>query len=379
MPSTSSGNNKTLLITPDFAPMTGGVARYLSDLADYFGDEIFVITNNVDESRVPTRGTPTFDSTARFPVERESLFFKYVWPKWMKSVWILLSRRFDYDRVLVSHVIPFGTVAYISSIFTQKPYFVIVHGMDFRLAIRNKWKSQIAKLVLKNAEKVITNSRALSHEVKERFGLTNVEVVYPSVKGLSSGSFDRLKMTQDSLTQDKVRLLTVSRLVERKGHDRVLEAISKLSHLNVEYHIVGDGIQKSELENQTKALGLENVIFHGFVEDEKLHEIYSESDVFLMPVKEDPFDKEGFGMVFLEAALHGVPSITSKISGVDEAVLHNQTGILIESDHDLEKAIEKLVTDLKFRKSLGELAKKRVGSDFSREAQMSKLRSILYE
>ncbi len=130
---------------------------------------------------------------------------------------------------------------------------------------------------------------------------------------------------------------------------------------------------------QAKELGLDNVVFHGFVDDEKLQEMYSSSDVFVMPIKEDKFDKEGFGMVFLEAALHSLPSITSKISGVDEAVLHEQSGILIEKDFELEGAIRKLVSDSEYRMQLGEFAKSRAMSEFSKEVQMKKLRSILYE
>lgn len=366
--SISSGKNKTLLLTPDFPPTSGGVARYLSDLADYFGDEIFVITSEHIDS-------DAFDSSVNYSIKREKLFFRFLWPRWFRSVWILFSNRFNYDRVLVSHVIPFGTAVFIASLFTQKPYFVIVHGMDFRLALRNKWKSQIAKAVLKHASKVITNSRALSNEIKERFGLTNVEVVYPSVRPIDPAPVLHLLAG----TKDKVRLLTVSRLVERKGHDRVLEALSNLNDVNLEYHIVGNGPLKEDLNQKVITLGLRNVVFHGFVPDDKLQEIYSQSDIFVMPIIEDRFDKEGFGMVFLEAALYGIPSITSRISGVDEAVLHDQTGLLIEKDCELEDAIRLLVSDSAYRNKLGKFAKERVRSEFARDVQLAKLRSILYE
>jgi phosphatidyl-myo-inositol dimannoside synthase len=360
-----SSNNKTLLLTPDFPPNSGGVARYLSGLAEYFDDEIFVVTNEDSNSDV-------FDSAVSYSIKREKLFFKYLWPRWFKSVWVLISCRNDYERVLVSHVIPFGTAALIAGVFTRKPYFVIVHGMDFRLALRNKWKSYLAGVVLRYSNKVITNSRALSSEVKERFDLTNVEVVYPSV-----GRPQGIAPTGDS---NKVRLLTVSRLVERKGHDRVLGVLSTMKDMDgVEYHVVGDGPEGDGLKKQAESLGLDNVVFHGFVDDEKLQEMYSSSDIFVMPIKEDRFDKEGFGMVFLEAALHGLPSVTSKISGVDEAVLHEQSGLLIEKDVELEMALRRLVSDSDYRNKLGEFAKKRAVNEFSKEVQLSKLRSILYE
>lgn len=361
------GNKKKiLLLTPDFSPMTGGVARYLSDVADFFKNEILVVAS-------PHADSKRFDEAAAFSVHREDLLFKSFWPKWFRSVLILWRMRKRYDRILVSHLIPFGTAAFVASVFLRKPYFVIVHGMDFRLAIRNGFKSYVTKIVLMYSRRVITNSRALKHEIKSRFDLNHVDVVYPNVRSIRT-------INKESIQGAPVRLLTVSRLVERKGHDRVLEALATLSEsFNLEYHIVGKGPVHKQLLDQVELLKLNNVVFHGFVPDTRLHELYAQSDVFVMPIKEDPFDKEGFGMVFLEAALHGVPSITSKISGVDEAVLHEQTGLLIETDFELIGALKRLLGDSDYRQSLGRAAQDRANNEFARDVQLSKLKSILYE
>lgn len=355
-----------LLLTPDFLPSRGGVARYLGLFADYFAKRIRVIASPLET------GT---DITPAYLFERRELLSKRLWPRWILSVVLLVKESKAHRCVITSHVLPFGTAAMIAKYFTGKPYLVITHGMDVRLALRSK--RLLTSRVLSHAYLVIANSNALAQELQQTFGLKNILTIYPCVD-------PQFVSNATHVPNSTFTLLSVSRLVERKGHERVLQALARLKLSGLltafQYVIVGDGPMKQTLESLIAELGLGSfVVFKGDVADKDLLASYRAADVFIMPVKDDPIDKEGFGMVYLEAAAYGVPSIATRMSGVDEAVLQNETGILVP-DGDLEalmQAILLLATDEDYRKQLGEAARARVQTEFTPQAQFSKLEPYL--
>ena len=180
-----------------------------------------------------------------------------------------------------------------------------------------------------------------------------------------------------------LRFLTVSRLVERKGHTQVLMALAELKQSQsipkFQYDIVGEGPMAQSLKDLAGQLHLDEVEFHGAVDDKELETFYANADVFLMPVLNDQKDKEGFGFVFIEAANYEVPSISTQISGVDEAIIDNQTGILVKpNDHaDLCRAIALLSNTIEIRLRFGKQAKEHVEQNFTCEKQFEKLEPYL--
>ena len=284
----------------------------------------------------------------------------------------LKSVKNQYSTFLISHILPFGTAAMTANV----PYILFVHGMDIRLASRSASKRRIAKKVMQKARIVVTNSQALSDEISRDYGIGSL-IVYPCVESFA----DQELQPKASGTTN---LLSVSRLVERKGHTYVLNALSSLKQngrlKDVHYHIVGSGPMEQTLKSMTHELGLDSVVtFEGGVTDVELSNLYASSDIFVLPVLDDPVDKEGFGMVFIEAAVHSVPSIASSISGVDEAVIHGETGLLVSpKDHDgLVNAIQLLITNEEYRQQLGESARDRVMHTFTCEDQFKKLEPYL--
>jgi len=347
--------NRLLLITTDFPPQTGGVARYLGLMASYFKDRLCVISRS------------------------DELLYRFFWPRWIKSVLLLLRQQSTYDFVISSQLLPLGTAALVASWFTKKPYIIIVHGMDVRLALTTRVKRILSTFVLNHARIVVANSKALSREVGEAFHLALPLVVYPCVESLSTVS---LKSTVQESMKPFV-FLTVSRLISRKGHVDVLNALAYLKQIGdlppFEYHIVGQGPMEPSLKEVTTQLQLSEVTFYGAVSDEEREKQYALADVFVMPVTDDPVDKEGFGTVFLEAARFAVPSVSTTIQGVDEAILHGQTGLLV-SPHDhsaLAQALLTLMTSAQERTRLGNNARERVNLEFTCEKQFAKLESYI--
>jgi len=326
--------------------MRGGVARYLSTLANFSGFDISVVG----------------------PAQAKR--------RWWSAAWDLYKRRRSYDTIVVSHVLPIGTAAMLAGFLTGKPYMVIVHGMDVGIAKHHPIRRLVASLVLRRARIVITNSKALEREVLHDFKVSRCVTVYPPV--VSPGS-----VAPERVDTSDIRLLTVARLVPRKGHLRVLEALSLLRSSNpdlvIQYTIVGDGPMRDPIMQRIQDLRLQNVDIITQADDDELNRLYATADLFVMPVIQDPADREGFGMVFLEAAAYGIPSIATDMAGVNEAILHGHTGILVPDGDisSLADAIYQMSVDSEFRGRLGNAAKQRVKDEYSPAAQFSKLSDFL--
>ena len=148
------------------------------------------------------------------------------------------------------------------------------------------------------------------------------------------------------------------------------------------YVIVGDGPYRPSLEKLASDLGMgSHVVFAGKVSDEDLPKYYSLCDVFAMPSRErlDSGDVEGFGIVFLEAAAAAKPVVAGRSGGIEDAVIHGATGLLVEptSVGDVAQALLRLLRDAPLRQELGGQARERVLREFTWDAVAAQVRSGL--
>lgn len=121
-------------------------------------------------------------------------------------------------------------------------------------------------------------------------------------------------------------LLTVARLISRKGHDLVPAALDRLS-ADLRWHVVGDGPLRRSLPRDRA-----DTVVHGLLSDVELEQLWLEADLFVLPCREQGGDVEGYGLVFLEAAARGLPSVAGRSGGAPEAVLDGVTGWVVEPD-----------------------------------------------
>lgn len=175
-------------------------------------------------------------------------------------------------------------------------------------------------------------------------------------------------------------LLSVGRLRERKGFQHVIAALELLSgdFPRLVHVIVGSGPFESELRREAQARGVaDRVIFVG--EHDPPEGFYPLAKIFASVSWPTPGEVEGFGMVYLEAARHGVPSIAGNSGGMPEAVIDGQTGLCVEgtSLHAIASAIRRLLSDETLRTKMGQAARQHAAA-FTPEAtaeQFLKLRS----
>ncbi|PEN12318.1 glycoside hydrolase [Longibacter salinarum] len=131
---------------------------------------------------------------------------------------------------------------------------------------------------------------------------------------------------------DRPTLLTVGRLVPRKGLDTTICALRSVlkSVPDAQYLIVGSGPDQERLQHLVSHHDLtDSVHFIGRVAWDSLPQYYNAADVFVMPSREDPPDVEGFGLVFLEANACGTPVVGAAAGGVPDAIIDGVTGYLV--------------------------------------------------
>ncbi|HEV2138457.1 MAG TPA: glycosyltransferase family 4 protein [Nitrososphaerales archaeon] len=166
------------------------------------------------------------------------------------------------------------------------------------------------------------------------------------------------------------KILFVGRLVERKGVKDLVDALKIVSEgiQDASLEVVGDGPQRSQLERLVADLNLGNrVSFLGTLKGSTLYDRYASCNVFAMPSITLNDDAEGFGTVFLEAGLFGKPSVGTFSGGIPEAVEQNRTGLLVHEGQvaELATALQKLLIDADFARSLGRNARQRVLRNFT--------------
>jgi phosphatidylinositol alpha-1,6-mannosyltransferase len=161
-------------------------------------------------------------------------------------------------------------------------------------------------------------------------------------------------------------VLGASRLVPRKGFDVLIDAIAAIPEAQL--MIVGDGRDRDRLESRASgARG--RVTFSGPLSDDRLTEAYQAADVFAMPCRNrwGGLEQEGFGIVYNEAAAVGLPSVAGRSGGTHEAVVHDQTGFMVDgrSIAEVTEALQTLVGDIDLARSMGAAARARVVSELS--------------
>jgi len=197
---------------------------------------------------------------------------------------------------------------------------------------------------------------------------------------------NREKIRNELSWSDKIILLTIARLVPRKGVDKVLLALNRKQRNgelpnNWKYIIGGEGKEKENLQALCKQLNLENhVDFIGFVDDKRIRELYGAADVFIMANREIHGDTEGFGIVFLEANACGTPVIGGIAGGTKDAIKDKITGLRIDGNdvNEIGDAILNLLNHEKTRKFMGNQGLKNVIKNHSIKTASNKLNVILF-
>jgi phosphatidylinositol alpha-1,6-mannosyltransferase len=368
---------KHLLVTNDFPPKIGGIQSYLWELWRRLpADEAHVLAT-------PYEGAAAFDAAAPIEIRRSRE------PVLLPTA--SLARRIDAvadevgaELVLLDPALPLGHLGPRLS----RPYGVIIHGAEVTVPGRVPGPRHALARVLRGASLVVAAGGYPADEAEHaaRRGLP-VVLVPPGV------DVERFRPTDPAahaavrhrfgVSEDATLVLSVSRLVPRKGMDVLIRAAARLApvHPGLEVIIGGTGREERRLRRLIDQTGAP-VRLVGRVDDAELPGLCAAADVFVMDCHNRwlGLEQEGFGIVFLEAAACGVPQVAGRSGGAAEAVEHGVTGLVVDhpdSTAELAGALRTLIVDGELRRRMGEAGRVRVEQEFSYDVLAGRLQAEL--
>ena len=237
----------------------------------------------------------------------------------------LFKMRREYDIVQANWLIPQGIV----QSFIKKPYVVTGHGGDVTSLNKGILKV-LKKRCLKNAAGVTAVSQPLMDVLN---GMNEYPQQPVTSMACDTAMFGQEHRVENYFGQgDKKVVLFVGRLAEKKGVSYAIEAMRQVN--NAILVIAGDGPLKSKLQRQAERVQKESgstILFLGAKTHEELKGIYASADLFVMPsITAKDGDKEGFGLVILEAFASGLPIVASRSGGITDIVKDGVNGYLAE-------------------------------------------------
>lgn len=373
---------KTLIITLEYPPQVGGIATYVHDLADALDPKQTIVL-------APWHAeSAAWDSQRKYRVVRRKLLFPFfIWPRWIKLCWIVsrLVKKEGIELIMIHHVLPVGYAGVLMRMLKKVPFLIFSHGTDLIAGTHTAWKRAMVARVAQRAEQIIFNSESLKRRflrVLPQFEKSSM-VLYPCPEAtfLTPPKEEELTQLREQYAlEGKQVMLSVSRLDEGKGFPHLIRIMPDILQYapNLVWVIVGDGpkwratlemIYKNELQNVIRYVGM--------VPHEMLKPYYYLADLFVLLTHPDDGKEEGLGLVFLEAAAAGLPVVAGKSGGVEEAVIHGQTGLVFDVHQqlpDITKALIELLGNKEHAKQLGKAAQDRIQKDFQWQRQIELLK-----
>jgi len=362
-----------LVITWNFPPRRGGIEKLTSNLcrglkATY---PVFVITSC---AAVPDPEVGVF--RPRWP----GLLPFFLFALWYGS--LLLWRNREIKIILGGSALVAPLVLALARIFRRKT-MVNVHGLD--LIYPSYFYQVLFVRWLKKLDRVVANSHYTASLVLEKkVDINSVSIIPPSVDCNAFATFRADEVKRELGLDGRKLLLSVGRLTPRKGVKEFLER--SLPDILKEVPdtcllIVGENPKEAlihhredvmgQLKTLMKSMGIENhVRLLGGLSDGDLVKVYQASDLVVLPALRMKEDAEGFGMVMIEGAAAGQPSVATRVGGIPDAIEDQKSGILINPGdyQSMARAVIALLRDPEARRNMGEFARKRVREKFSIES-----------
>jgi len=270
----------------------------------------------------------------------------------------------DYDCAHFFFALPTGALANLWVRWTGRPYIVSLRGSDVPgydsgrvLAALHRILRGFARRILAGASYVVANSESLCDLAQGSFPDTPIEVI---TNGICPTMF---QPARHDYTHEPLRLLSVSRMVNRKGLEDLIRAMADWRLSACELMIVGEGRLQGQLRTLARRLAVaDRVEFAGRLHGDSLSRCYRRADCFVLPSL-----KESFSMSLLEAMASGLPVVAARTGGIPELVEDGINGRLV-TPGDSEALAEGLAWILKSgkrRQRIGRANRQKVCAGYS--------------
>ncbi len=360
----SKKKKRILIVSTAYFPLIGGAEIAVKEITDRLGDgyEFDLITIR-HKRNLPKK--ELINGVSVYRVGGLVYFFPF---------WVMLKALFGTYDLIWSIMASYGafSIPFIKILKPKTKFLLTLQEGDHENHILERvgifrpfyiW-------IFRSADYVQAISNYLADFAKIHGATCPIEVV---PNGVSLDIYKNIKEQQVMSNKEQgIKIITTSRLVYKNGIDTLIRAVAQLktSNLKLKTIIVGDGPDRSKLEDLAKELNVEEEIeFFGHIEPEKIPLYLSKSDIFVRASR-----SEGLGNSFLEAMAAGVPVIGTNVGGIPDFLKDPSdssgqvpTGLFAKVDDpkDLADKIGKLITDKELREKIIKNGKELVFNNYS--------------
>ena len=331
-----------LIVTRNFPPEVGGIQSVMGGLSKALSKyELIKVFTYKHKNHTE------FDNNVSFSIERIGglkLFRKY------RIAYLIneyLKKNKSVRAIIADH---WKSLELIKS---NKKKICLIHSKEINHQKGSRLNKKVLN-VLNNVECVVANSQYTKNLAIE-LGVNSEKVIVINpgidpIKKIEKKYFDE---AEKLLKNKKPRLITVSRFDKRKNHEKVIMALRNLKQIypNIIYTCIGNGEELENIKKLVNELQLKDqVLLLKEISQDLKNALVAKSNLFVMPSIIHKKSVEGFGIVYIEAAQHGIPSIVGKDGGAADAIINDKTGLIVDGNNldEVYSAINKLLDENKF-------------------------------
>ena len=374
---------KILCITNDFGPRAGGIETFVSGLIERLPAGSVIVYTSAQEN------SHDYDRTwlEKYGVEviRDKAKILLPTPGVAFCVNSLVRDR-AIETVFFGAAAPLGLLSRGLRRAGAKKIVALTHGHEV-------WWSKVwpfswaMKRMSRNIDHLTYlgeyTRQVISKAVTAKAALSMVKIA-PGIDTDHFAPVDASELRKKLGLHDKKTIVSVGRLVHRKGQDILIEAMPAICREIPDAHLVmiGEGPYRSYLENRRKVLGLEEkVTFIGRIQYAELPTYICIGDLFVMPSRSRlaGLEVEGLGIVYLEASACGLPVIAGNSGGAPDAVLAGETGLVVDGTHvnDVASAVIELLNDPERSQRMGQRGREWIVQEWRWEIWASRFAQLL--
>jgi phosphatidyl-myo-inositol dimannoside synthase len=349
-----------LLLSYDFPPIGGGIARMMGEVARRYPPGSLVVSTGRHD------GSSEFDASIANVIDRVRIPSRRLRTLHGLLVWshraAALARSVKPEFVWCGNFKPAGYPARWIRQRVGTPYGIIFYGTDLlllqRQAQRSVTKRRTAQALIGSASSLVAISGWTRKLCLSVFGQLGFNPSTMDVRTLSLGtdpqqfrpSIDPSGVRERYNLDGRRWLITVARLTRHKGIDTGIQALAQLSkhYSDLGYVVVGSGGDLGRLQALAQELGVaDRVRFLGDVPDKDLPGIYTCAEIYLGLSRQTEGNAEGFGISLVEAGACGIPVIGARSGGIPDAVREGETGVLVDAERldEVYRAVNSLLDD----------------------------------
>jgi phosphatidylinositol alpha-1,6-mannosyltransferase len=369
--------NRYLVVCPAYPPpFVGGSKVWVFNMVENCTENFDILTSTLKNGFDEISNTRTniyrskfiWDSNIKDPTRWELLVsYAYI------ILWVIARNRKTKYKAIIAGAFDFanGFLFLLGKIIgvpviglgLAEEFTLSIHGKGLKYLIKRRWMKLTHKIA---AGFIVVCDFCLNVLISIGVDKEKIHVV-PSA--ISPQKYNP-KMNK---SKNGYKILSVGRIVERKGFHALIDAVNILKNKlpEIRVNIVGEGPYKSVLQEKIILNKLEKHVFlKGFISDEELADLYTESDIFVLAhMMLDNGDTEGCPTVFSEAGIYGIPVIGGVDGGASTVIEDGVTGYIVDSKNInlLAEKIERILADKKLAAEMGKAGKQKILRDHTPE------------